>query len=120
MRMLRWAPEPHVVASRRHPGSNRAQGFDDGDETPRSSRCIREVKNEAYDVEADVRTQWGSCREGIGGPCKGSRRARHYNINTLWECGNEDLRGDSASVHREGGVPILYGLLWEEVWESMF
>jgi hypothetical protein len=36
-------------------------------------------------------------------------------VNFLWECNAEELRGDGADVHRKSGVTVMYGLRWEEL-----
>ncbi len=42
---------------------------------------------------------------------------RKNEVNILRECGSEELKRDGGNVHRESGVPVPYGLRWEELWE---
>ena len=43
--------------------------------------------------------------------------ARKDEVNTLREYNSEELRGDGAGFHQKSGVPVMYGLRWEEIWE---
>ncbi len=88
---------------------------------PTRSGGTRRGGNEAYYVEADVRTQCGSCVRVLGACVKGVGglaiiRSIPFG-NAAMRISGEIMR---ASLGTEGGASILYGLLWEEMWESMF
>jgi len=94
------------------------------DEVQKSSIYIRplvvwlgEMENKAYDVSADVRTRWDVVFAGAREMSCEHRWASKNEVNSFWECNVEELRRDGSDVHRKSGVPVLYGLMWEEVWE---
>ncbi len=70
-----------------------------------------------YDVSADVRTRWGAFSVGTRDLDHEHWRARKDKVYSLWEYNAEELRKDGADVHRESGVPFMYGLRWEEMRE---
>jgi hypothetical protein len=94
------------------------------DEVQKSSIYIRplvvwlgEMENKAYDVSADVRTRWDVVFAGAREMSCEHRWASKNEVNSFWECNVEELRRDGSDVHRKSGVPVLYGLRWEGMWE---
>ena len=81
---------------------------------------LGEVEDKVYDVSADARTRWGRCSARSRVRSREHRWARKDKVDSHWECSAEELRGDGADVHRETGVPVMYGLRWEEMWELVF
>jgi hypothetical protein len=49
-----------------------------------------------------------SCENGL---------ARKDEVISLWEFNAQELRGACADVYRKSGVPVLYDLVWGEMWE---
>ncbi len=75
------------------------------------------MEDKAYDMSADVRIRWGAISVGTREKSCGHRWARKDEVNSLWEYNDEKLRRDGLDVHRKSGVPVLYDLWWEEMWE---
>ena len=75
------------------------------------------MEDKAYHVSADVRTRWGVFSVRSRDLGHEHRWARQDKVDSLWECGAEELRENVADVQREAGISVLYGLRWEEVWE---
>jgi hypothetical protein len=122
MRVLRYAPDPHLEANE---GALSQEGYHRWrrecefccvPEEPDSFRLDQvEVMDEMGKALWSARTRWDVSSLLLGKVLSHYRRASEDDIQSVEDDVGEDLWGDSPGVHGQAQVPALYGLRGEGV-----